>query len=259
MTTNASTAEAALQDLWSAVHRDYGPARQWHLSNLTAHAQRYLADLRLVAGLAPVGSIIDVGAAPCHMTALLQRAGYPVIGVDIAPQRVAGLIDNLRLDVRQCDIERSPLPFPDEHFSGALLCDTFEHLRIDPAFVLSEICRVLVHGAFLLLTTPNVYSLPSLARFALGRSVADPLTEFGKLRRLGHMGHVREYSCAEVSRFVEASGFALQSVGYRHDDRRGSRRDTILRLAYRVVPRCLQRDIVIVARKCSRGPLLQPL
>jgi hypothetical protein len=69
-----------------------------------------------------------------------------------------------------------------------MLCDTFEHLRIDPAFVLSEINRVLAPGAALVLTTPNVYSLPSLGRFLLGRSIADPLTEFGKLRNLGHMG-----------------------------------------------------------------------
>ncbi|QKS27670.1 MAG: class I SAM-dependent methyltransferase [Candidatus Accumulibacter similis] len=257
--STVAAGEVALQNLWSAVHRDCSLARQWHFSNLAAHAQRYLADLQLLAALAPVGALLDVGSAPCHMTALLQDSGYPVIGVDIAPQRVARLIDDLHLDVRQCDIERSPLPFPDEHFSGALLCDTFEHLRIDPAFVLSEICRVLKHGGFLLLTTPNVYSLPSLARFVLGRSIADPLTEFGKLRRLGHMGHVREYSCAEVRRFVMASGFSLESVGYRHDDRQRCWRDRILRLAYRMAPRCFQRDIVIVARKRDRGPLLQPL
>lgn len=147
----------------------------------------------------------------------------------------------------------------DEHCSGALLCDTFEHLRIGPAFVLSEICRVLAHGGFLLLTTPNVYSLPSVAGFVLGRSIAGPLTAFGKLRGVGHIGHVREYSCAAVSRFVAASGFTLQSVGYRHDDRQGCQRDTILRLAYRMAPRCFQRDIGNVARKHGRGPLLQPL
>jgi len=73
------------------------------------------------------------------------------------------------------------------------------------------------------------------------------------------MGHVREYSCAEVTRVVAGSGFTLQSLGYRHDDRQGCRRDRILRLAYRMAPRCLERDIVIVARKHGRGPLRQPL
>ncbi len=109
------------------------------------------------------------------MTALLKLAGYATVGVDIDPERVGDLIRRFDLDVRRCDIERSPLPFDDERFACVMLCDTFEHLRIDPAFVLSEINRVMVPGGALLLTTPNVYSLPNLARFLLGRSIADPL------------------------------------------------------------------------------------
>jgi len=81
-------------------------------------------------------------------------------------------------------------------------------------------------------------------------SIVHRLSEAGKLSRLGPMGHVPEYSCAEVSHFVEASGLAQQSVDYR--------RDALLRLDYRLAPWCRQRDIIIVVRKCSRRPLLQP-
>jgi hypothetical protein len=44
--------EVALQKLWPAVCRDHGLARQWHFSNLRAHAQRHLADLQLLTALA---------------------------------------------------------------------------------------------------------------------------------------------------------------------------------------------------------------
>ena len=248
-----------IETLRAAVHSHAGPARAWHLDNLFNHERRYLADLELVNALAPAGRIVDIGSAPCHMTALLGMAGYPVVGVDIDPGRVADFVEQLGLDVRRCDIERSALPFGDDEFACALLCETFEHLRIDPAFVLSEIHRVLMPGAAFLLTTPNVYSLPSLARFLLGRSVADPLTEFGKLRRLGHMGHVREYSARELVRFLEASGFAVESIHYRYDGRVRGYKRRLLALGYRLLPPRFRREIVVVARKARPGPYLSPV
>lgn len=249
-----------IEMLWTAVRMQTGPAREWHIGNLYNHDRRYLADLQLVAALAPAGEIIEIGAAPFHMTALLKLSGFPVVGVDANPGRAGDLVQQIGLDVRRCDVERSALPFADGTFACALLCETFEHLRIDPAFVLSEINRVLAPGAPLLLTTPNVYSLPSLGRFLLGRSIADPVEEFGKLRNIGHMGHVREYSAREVARFLDASGFAVQSIDFRSyswpvlDWKR-----KLLRAAYRIAPRHFRRDIVIVARKAAAGPRLSPL
>ena len=237
-----------------------GPERDWHLNNLYNHERRYLADLQLIAALAPVGKILEIGSAPCHMTALLKLSGYSVVGVDAFPDRVGEFIQKLKLDIRRCDVERLELPFEDDTFACALLCETFEHLRIDPAFVVSEINRVLAPGAPLVLTTPNVYSLPSLGRFLLGRSIADPAEEFGKLRRIGHMGHVREYSAREVARFLAASGFAVQSIDYRYYDWPVlDWRKRLVRMAYRLVPRRFRRDIVIVARKARTVPRLIPV
>ncbi|QSI76845.1 class I SAM-dependent methyltransferase [Niveibacterium microcysteis] len=248
-----------IQALRAVVSSQQGVARDWHIDDLRQHELRYLADLALIESLAPQGTVLELGAAPCHMSALLKLSGIDAVGVDIQPQRVGDLIRAFGLDVRRCDIEREPLPFADGHFSGAMLCETFEHLRIDPAFVLSEIHRVLAPGAPLLLTTPNLYALPNLARLALGRSIADPAHEFGKLRTLGHMGHVREYSAREVVDFLQASGFAIDSLRYRfHANKRG-RRAALLRIAYRLCPRRFHREIVIVARKQGDGPRLQPL
>lgn len=248
-----------LDTLWIAVRMQTASSRHWHLADLANHQQRYLADHKLVESLQPAGSILEVGAAPCHMTALLSLSGRTVVGVDLDPSRVDGLIQQLGLKVLPCDIERQALPFADGEFGCVMLCETFEHLRIDPAFVLSEIHRVTAPGGCLLLTTPNVYSLPSLARFLLGRSVADPASEFGKLRGLGHMGHVREYSAAEVSRFLHKSGFSVQSVDYRYHAIGGGLRHRLLQLAYRVAPRRFRRELVVVARKAAQGPRLQPL
>jgi len=248
-----------LKILSEAVVKQTGRARSWHHEYLHNHTRRYLVDLQLVAALAPAGKVLEIGSAPCHMTALLTLSGYPVVGVDLDPGRVADFVRDFALDVRRCDIERSPLPFRDGSFGCALLCETFEHLRIDPAFTLSELHRVLAPDGWLIFTTPNVYSLPSLGRFLLGRSVSDPVEEFGKLRSLGHMGHVREYSAREVVRFLQACGFVVRSVDYRYDANAPGRRAKALRMAYRIAPRSFRREIVVIARKAGAGPRLNPL
>lgn len=249
-----------IEMLRATVAMNRGADSLLHSHNLRSHEQRYLADLALIQALAPAGEILEIGAAPCHMTALLKLSGYPVVGVDLEPERVRPFIEQLGLDVRPCDIERAALPFGDDSFACAMLCETFEHLRIDPAFVLSELNRVMRPGAALLLTTPNVYSLPSLGRFLRGHSVADPLEEFGKLRSLGHMGHVREYSAREVVRFLQASGFVVHSIDYRYYPWPVlSLKKRLLRLAYRLAPKRFRRDIVIIARKAAPGPRLTPL
>ena len=73
-----------------------------------------------------------------------------MVGVDLEPERIRQFVEQLGLDVRPCDIERAALPFGDDSFACAMLCETFEHLRIDPAFVLSELNRVMRPGAALL-------------------------------------------------------------------------------------------------------------
>lgn len=223
------------------------------------HRARYRSDAVRVLEAAGDGPVLEVGSMPCHATALLALCGVPVIGVDLDPARAQALIDAFSLDVRRCDIEREPLPFPDASFATVLFAETFEHLRIDPQFVLSELNRVLTPGGTLLLTTPNLYSAQNIARFLAGRGITDGLSEFSKLRQLGHMGHVREYAHAEVRRFLEFSGFAVERVEFAHYHYRPGKRGMLARVVFAVLPRGFRSFQVITARKVRPGPALSPL
>ncbi|QTH63067.1 class I SAM-dependent methyltransferase [Psychrosphaera ytuae] len=213
------------------------------------HKKRFQNDLELLLKLNPKGPILEIGSAPGHMTALLSLHNLDVVGVDLKPERIAPIIEEFKLNIHACNIELSPLPFPDNSFEYIIFSEVFEHLRIDLPFTLSQLNRVLKPGGKLLLTTPNVYSLPSIARFLTGRSIADPVIEFSKLRGLGHMGHVREYSSKEVGRCLEASGFVVNSTTYRYHKNNRSKKKALLTLAYRVVPSKFHREIVILAEK----------
>ena len=114
-------------------------------------------------------------------------------------------------------------------------------------------------GGLLLLSTPNLYTAQNIARFLAGRSIADPLSEFGKLRTIGHMGHVREYSNREMRRILAAHGFDVIGTRYGHYYYPPTRRVRAARLAFALLPRRYQTFQSIVARKERPGPGLRPL
>lgn len=223
------------------------------------HRARYASDAAITRSLHDGSTVLEIGSAPGHFTALLRLLGIPAIGVDLAPARMRGLIDRFGLDVRRCDVEREALPFDDSSLRLVVCSEVFEHLRIDPLYTLSQINRVLAPGAHLLLTTPNLYAVQQIARFLAGRGIGDPLGEFMKLRTLGHMGHVREYSHREMRRFLDHAGFAVERVWFKHYYFGGGKRGLAKRVVFALAPARLRSYQVIVARKLRTGPSLSPL
>jgi len=234
--------------------------KEWHRSNLDRHRDRYVADLEAITALVPAGSaVLEIGAAPGHFTAALQRAGYTVTAVDLNPSRITDFMVHFGIEICGCDIEREPLPFADSRFHHVVFAETYEHLRWDPFLALSEINRVMATGGLLFMSTPNLYSAQNIARFITGRSIAEPLAEFGKLRAIGHMGHVREYSNREMRRILAAHGFAIASTHFDHYYYPPTRRGRAARLMFKLLPRRFRTFQSIIARKERSGPRLRPL
>lgn len=223
------------------------------------HRERYEHDLTVVARHSEHHRILEIGAFPFHVTAALALAGRRVTAIDLEPERGRALIERLGLDVRRCDIERKPLPFKDSAFDLVLMCETLEHLRVDPQFALSEVNRVLRPGGVVLLTTPNLYSAQNVLRFVLGRGFGDAVSEFSKLRTLGHMGHVREYTRREVRRFASDAGLSILTHRFRDYSRPRGRREMLKFLAFKILPARLRSFHVLLAEKSAQGPRLAPL
>ncbi len=242
-----------------AVSETPGPYGNWHKSNYAGHRKRYESDLRYIEEMHTGGDILELGSAPCHLTAVLKLSGYNVIGIDLDPTRAQFIIDRFGLDVRQCDIERQPLPFDNERFDCVVFAEVFEHLRIDPLFVLSEINRVLRMGGRLFFTTPNLYSAQNIARFILGRGLKDPVSAFMQLRTVGHMGHVREYSSREIQRFLSTSNFAVRHLTYRHYHYPRSLKGAVEYVAFKILPPRFRTFQVMIVEKTGPPPDLTPL
>src|SRR5262245_6961338 len=212
----------------------------------------FVDDLMRIEGLHGSGAMLEIGGYPFYFSMCLRRLGVDLTTVDLAPRRAQDLIQKHSLRVVMCDIEREPLPFENHSVATIALCATFEHLRVDPFFALEEMRRVLQPDGSLYLTTPNLYRLGNIVSFALGRGLAfDPIREYGKLRTVGHMGHVREYTASEIRRFLAGAGFARVEVGTRATP---SPRGALVNAVHRLLP-AIRSELVVTARPAPNPTL----
>lgn len=200
--------------------------RDWCRDYVRTHEQRLAVDLDLLDLIDPARTArgLDVGSVPPVLLAACAEQGRDAAGVDIDPSRFQQTIDAFGLDVRACNVEMEPLPFDDATFDLVLLNEVFEHLRIDLVFTVGELTRVLAPNGLLCISTPNARSWRGLLNIVChNRSgwcgAADLYAQWQKLRVLGHMGHVREYTSTEVEAFLEHFGLTVIHVVWRGDSR----------------------------------------
>jgi len=217
-------------------------------SYFTLLRPNYVNDLMRINELHRGGVMLEIGGYPFYFSMCLRRLGVDLTTVDLAPHRAQELIREESLRVVTCDIEREPLPFEDHSVATVALCATFEHLRIDPFFSLEQMRRVLQPDGVLYLTTPNLYRLGNVLSFATGRGLAfDPIREYSKLRTVGHMGHVREYTAGEMCRFLAAAGFGAVKVEKRATP---SRHGKLVDAVHRLLP-AIRSELVVTGRAPS--------
>ena len=184
------------------------------------HVERLAVSLALLPGPQATSRVLELGAY-MHMTPALHCVlGYrDVRGAYLGTlgdwsNKTASVAGNTVFECRvdHFDAETDPYPYPDATFDCVLACEIFEHFLHDPLHMLAEAWRILDARGTLLLTTPNVASATAVARMLeqsgnpqLYSKYADPRHPASRTE----VGHMREYTPAELREAVESSGFEL--------------------------------------------------
>ncbi len=190
-------------------------------SYLDKHVPRLARTLALVPPPETTGRVLELG---CYMqiTPLLQRiCGYREVRG--AYYGHAGKSDrktihfpdgDFKCEVDLFDVERDAFPYPDGYFDLVIAGEIIEHLVYDPMHMLLEARRVLADGGYLLVTTPNVASITSVAKTLDGHD--NPQIFFLYKRPVEgedpEVGHMREYTAHELGEAVKAAGFEVTKL-----------------------------------------------
>jgi 2-polyprenyl-3-methyl-5-hydroxy-6-metoxy-1,4-benzoquinol methylase len=169
--------------------------------DLQLRASFMLAGLRAAASRAGASEplrVLDVGCGEAQLTAEAARAGFAVVGVDVAEEplrRARECHDGL--DLRLVDVEQE-WPFADASFGAVWAGETIEHVA-DTAAWLSQVRRVLRSGGSLLLSTPAHELLTMLALALSARRAEAHFDPRGD--------HLRFYTRRTLTRLLQDFGF----------------------------------------------------
>jgi SAM-dependent methyltransferase len=235
MSSNSGHARNLFQHVLQTSSEPFDPARlrqiEAHLAQLPlpdhgsrAYLDRHTPRLARTIALVPpprsTGRILELG---CYMqiTPFLQRlchyeevrgAYYGAPGQ--VQRKTIGFPDgDFTCDIDLFDAELDPYPFSDGYFDTVVAGEIIEHFLHDPMHMLLESHRVLAEGGTLLITTPNVGSITSVAKTLSGNNPqiysSYKLAEPGEPLEIGHM---REYTVKELSEIVQGAGFDIESI-----------------------------------------------
>lgn len=218
--TPKATTLSIVNNCINQIKSDNDELIHWFDSYAKYHKKRIAFDIDLILKNLPHNTkVLEFGSVPLLFTSALSECGYNVIGVDLAPERFATTISELDLLVLKCDIEKEKLPFDDNSFNAIIFNELFEHLRINPNFTMKEVFRILKPNGKLFLSSPNLKSLDGILNYLIKDQAyscsGDIYNEYEKLDKLGHMGHVREYTKTEVINYFKKIGFVIDKLIYR--------------------------------------------
>ena len=115
--------------------------------------------------------MLDLGCGPGDLTARIAAAVRPArsIGIDVVPGNIT--------EVRQhgtegivANLDRG-LPLRDECVDIVILSHVIEHVT-DTDSLVTECYRVLKHGGYIVVATPNLAALPNICYLILGKQPA---------------------------------------------------------------------------------------
>ncbi len=196
---------------------EWTPSENGSREYIATHQTRLEKTLAITPSGGETDRILEMGAYLQITPALKSKLGYgEVRGCYFGPsgetkQRMvtSETGDSFTCEIDLFDAESDAFPYPDAHFKTVLCCELLEHLPTDPMHMMGEINRILQPGGYLVLTTPNIASLRSIAAVLQGFHPQLFSTYLRPKDGETDARHHREYTPAEIRQLLENSGFEV--------------------------------------------------
>lgn len=150
-------------------------------------------------------TVLDVGCWTGHTMEELNLRGHKAFGMDIADKRTVAK----SLPFYKNDLDESLIgPKFLGQFHYVLMADVLEHLK-HPARVLAMLARGMQKAGRIIVSVPNIGWIGALLPIVRGESLRSDAGIFDRT-------HLRIYNGQTLKDEVEAAGFRVLEIAYRH-------------------------------------------
>jgi ubiquinone/menaquinone biosynthesis C-methylase UbiE len=185
------------------------PEDEYH----TKHKRRFARTIQVILDQNPQGKFLELGTSkliPLALKHFAPEVEVTVTDFDLSkPEKnqyeMSINDDSIVCECFSVDLEKTPIPAPDNYFDYILCSEVIEHMEIDPMFMLSEVNRVMKPNGTLIVTTPNVVSSRGLTKMMYG---IEPYfyMQYQKTGS-GYHRHNYEYSVHSLAAVMKSAGF----------------------------------------------------
>jgi 2-polyprenyl-3-methyl-5-hydroxy-6-metoxy-1,4-benzoquinol methylase len=150
--------------------------------------------------------VLDVGCGDGKFSKIISDTGNEVYGIDLRPDR-AKSAKQKGIEVNVTDATRG-LPFRDGFFDLVYAAEVLEHIY-DTEFFLQEARRALNKDGAIVVTVPNIASLPNRLRAIAGLY---PKYVAPARRHWGVGEHIRAFTKSMLVELLGRNGFEVEEV-----------------------------------------------
>lgn len=194
------------------VEDDREPFRDTLYFNNHIRRFRLLVDLVLSIRKKPA-SVLEVGGAHLHLSALLSMAGFSVSASDVPDfvhhPRYAARARQLDIDHRILDLaDLDQSPYVEQSFDIIIFSEILEHLNFSPLPAFLWMNRLLKPDGAVIISTPNAFNRQMMEDYsALRATPFEPVERF--VHKPSYCLHHRLYTHREIAYLCEGSGLSV--------------------------------------------------
>ena len=192
------------------------PKAEHHRHYCKYNTARIVADAEFVAQhLDPSDKLLDVGAVPPLMAALLSEAGFKDLHIaDPYPAGFESYFDKAGIGFHKVNLLTDDCADLRDSFDFVCLNEVIEHLSGNLLEAVANVAKCCKVGGKFLVTTPNLRSLSGIAALlryhsGLASKPHDTVREQyeRETSQYGYYGHLREFTANETIDFIQSFGF----------------------------------------------------